>query len=149
MDWKQIARILGRHKALSHRHAGKWVIGSASSTSGSRKYRLWVPPNPDGREQSPLVMMLHGCWQSAKDLAKICGMNAIADRNNFLVVYPEQPTEANPCDVGIGSIQITRRASPENPLSWLLLSSKLCRHIMLIPIVFMWQVFPREQQWRL
>jgi hypothetical protein len=25
----------------------------------------------------------------------------------------------------------------------------LCRHIMLIPIVFMWQVFPREQQWRL
>ena len=96
MDWEQIARILGRRKVLSHRHAGKWVIGSASSTSGSRKYRLWVPPNHDGQEQSPLVMMLHGCGQSAKDLAKICGMNAIAERDNFLVVYPEQPTEANP-----------------------------------------------------
>src|ERR1700722_2395845 len=83
MYCKQIARILGRRKALSHRHAGKWVIGSASSTSGSRKYRLWVPPNPDGREQLPLVMMLHGCGQSAKDLAKICGMDAIADRKNL------------------------------------------------------------------
>jgi poly(hydroxyalkanoate) depolymerase family esterase len=40
-------------------------------------------------------MMLHGCGQNANDLAKICGMNAIADRNNFLV-YPEQATEANP-----------------------------------------------------
>jgi hypothetical protein len=149
MDLKQIARILGRRKALSHRHAGKWVIGSASSTSGSRKYRLWVPPNPDGREQSPLVMMLHGCGQSAKDLAKIYGMNAIADRNNSWSSIPNSRPRPTPCDVGIGSIQITRRASPENPLSWLLLSSKLCRHIMLIPIVFMWQVFPREQQWRL
>jgi poly(3-hydroxybutyrate) depolymerase len=41
-------------------------------------------------------MMLHGCGQNAKDLAKICGMNAIAERANFLVVYPEQTTEANP-----------------------------------------------------
>lgn len=41
-------------------------------------------------------MMLHGCGQRAQDLAEICGMNAIADRGTFLVVYPEQTTEANP-----------------------------------------------------
>jgi poly(hydroxyalkanoate) depolymerase family esterase len=96
MDWEQIARSLGRRRVLSHGHAGEWVIGSASSTSGSRKYRLWVPPTHDKRESSPLVMMLHGCGQNARDLAKICGMNAIAERNNFLVVYPEQTAEANP-----------------------------------------------------
>jgi poly(hydroxyalkanoate) depolymerase family esterase len=96
MDWKQIARIFGRRKVLSHCHGGKWVIGSASNTSGSRKYRLWVPPTHDKREPSPLVMMLHGCGQNARDLAKICGLNAIAERNNFLVVYPEQTTKANP-----------------------------------------------------
>jgi poly(hydroxyalkanoate) depolymerase family esterase len=96
MEWEQIARILGGRRVLSQGPAGKWVIGSASSTSGSRKYRLWVPPTHDQREPSPLVMMLHGCGQNATDLAKICGMNAIAERNNFLVVYPEQTTEANP-----------------------------------------------------
>jgi len=95
MDWEQIARMLGRRKVLSQHHAGKWVIGTASSKSGSRKFRLWVPRHHDGREPSPLVMLLHGCGQSAKDLAKICGMNAIAERDNFLVVYPEQPTAAN------------------------------------------------------
>lgn len=41
-------------------------------------------------------MMLHGCTQKPEDLATISGMNEIADRNNFLVVYPEQTTEANP-----------------------------------------------------
>src|ERR1700692_1167866 len=71
-------------------------MGSSSSASGSRKYRLWVPPTHDKREPSPLVMMLHGCGQRAQDLAEICGMNAIADRDTFLVVYPEQTTEANP-----------------------------------------------------
>jgi poly(hydroxyalkanoate) depolymerase family esterase len=92
MDWKQIARILGRRKPLSHRRGGKWIIGTATRTSGSRKFR----PLSDRQEPSPLVMMLHGCGQNAKDLAKICGMNAIAERANFLVVYPEQTTEANP-----------------------------------------------------
>ena len=96
MDWKQIARILGRRKGSSQRRGGKWVVGTASTTSGSRKYRLWVPRTHDRRKPSPLVMMLHGCGQNAKDLAKICGMNAIAERDNFLVVYPEQTTEANP-----------------------------------------------------
>lgn len=41
-------------------------------------------------------MMLHGCGQNAKELAAACGMNAIADKNQFLVVYPEQAAQANP-----------------------------------------------------
>lgn len=38
-------------------------------------------------------------------------------------------------------MQATKRARPESPLSWPLLSSRLLRHIILIVIVFMWQVF--------
>jgi len=71
------------------------VSGSASSASASRKYRLWVPAKYDPEVLSPLVMMLHGCTQKPEDLAEISGMNAVADRNNFLVVYPEQPLRAN------------------------------------------------------
>jgi poly(hydroxyalkanoate) depolymerase family esterase len=40
-------------------------------------------------------MMLHGCGQKAASLAALSGMNAIAERNKFLVVYPEQTATAN------------------------------------------------------
>jgi poly(hydroxyalkanoate) depolymerase family esterase len=77
-------------------NAGDWVSGSAGNSSGSRNYKLWVPSGYDKRKSSPLVMMLHGCMQNPEDLAAISGMNFVADKNNFLVVYPEQTKEANP-----------------------------------------------------
>jgi poly(hydroxyalkanoate) depolymerase family esterase len=40
-------------------------------------------------------MMLHGCMQTPQNLAAITGMNTVADKNSFLVVYPEQTKEAN------------------------------------------------------
>jgi poly(hydroxyalkanoate) depolymerase family esterase len=74
--------------------AGEWVSGTASTSSGTRNYRLWVPSNLS--KPAPLVLMLHGCMQKPEDLATVSGMNEIADRNHFLVVYPEQTAEANP-----------------------------------------------------
>jgi len=76
--------------------AGEWIKGSASNAAGSRNYQLWVPSGYDKRVPTPLVMMLHGCKQKPEDLAAISGMNLVADRNKFLVVYPEQTKEANP-----------------------------------------------------
>jgi poly(hydroxyalkanoate) depolymerase family esterase len=40
-------------------------------------------------------MMLHGCTQTPDDFAAGSQMNAIADKQNFFVVYPEQPATAN------------------------------------------------------
>src|SRR6266550_1667107 len=76
--------------------AGEWVSSTASTEFGTRNYKLWIPSGIEKRKAVPLVMMLHGCMQKPDDLAMISGMNEIADRNNFLVVYPEQTTEANP-----------------------------------------------------
>jgi poly(hydroxyalkanoate) depolymerase family esterase len=97
MDLKWITRIFGGRKLVRPRDLGrgKWVSGSASSASDSRKYRLWVPAAHHARVPSPLVMMLHGCTQKPEDLAEISGMNAVAGRNNFLVVYPQQTIWAN------------------------------------------------------
>src|SRR6202163_3609191 len=75
--------------------AGEWVSGSASTSSGIRTYKLWVPSGLVRQKPVPLLMMLHGCMQKPEDLATISGMNEIADRNGFLVVYPEQTVEAN------------------------------------------------------
>jgi poly(hydroxyalkanoate) depolymerase family esterase len=43
----------------------------------------------------PVIVMLHGCRQSPADFARGTGMNALADRYGFLVVYPEQSRRHN------------------------------------------------------
>ncbi|HEY6187866.1 MAG TPA: PHB depolymerase family esterase [Pyrinomonadaceae bacterium] len=77
--------------------AGRWETGSASDSSGSsRAYKLWVPSGYNNSKPVPLVLMLHGCTQTPADFAAGTQMNALADKHNFMVVYPAQPAEANP-----------------------------------------------------
>jgi poly(hydroxyalkanoate) depolymerase family esterase len=40
--------------------------------------------------------MLHGCTQSPEDFAVGTGMNAVAEHNRMIVVYPEQARSHNP-----------------------------------------------------
>jgi poly(hydroxyalkanoate) depolymerase family esterase len=42
----------------------------------------------------PLVLVLHGCTQTAADMEK-AGWNTLADEHDFAVVYPEQQTANN------------------------------------------------------
>lgn len=74
---------------------GAWQSGIARANLGSRQYKLWIPAALDPQKPAPLVMMLHGCTQRGEDLAAISGMNSLADRERFLVIYPEQSRRAN------------------------------------------------------
>ncbi|WP_136684813.1 extracellular catalytic domain type 1 short-chain-length polyhydroxyalkanoate depolymerase [Falsirhodobacter xinxiangensis] len=57
--------------------------------AGSRSYMTYVPASAkDGA--AGLLMMLHGCTQTALDFAAGTKMNAVADQHGFVVVYPEQ-----------------------------------------------------------
>jgi poly(hydroxyalkanoate) depolymerase family esterase len=57
-------------------------------------YRLYRPVG--AAPGMPLVVMLHGCTQSADDFARGTAMNQLADEFGFLVAYPEQNQAANP-----------------------------------------------------
>lgn len=79
--------------------------GSARSSDGAtspwlllppeRAYRLYVPPRLDDGEPLPLVVMIHGCRETAEEFERGTRMNAIADRAGFAVLYPDQATFAN------------------------------------------------------
>lgn len=54
-----------------------------------RRYRLHIPPGYHPDRPLPLVVALHGAFSSGKQMARRTGLNAIADRENFLVLYPD------------------------------------------------------------
>ena len=73
---------------------GSFVNGNFVGPHGSLDYMLYTPLG-SARRRLPLVVMLHGCSQSAADFATGTGMNALADVLGFLVLYPQQSVSAN------------------------------------------------------
>lgn len=73
---------------------GTFIDGRFESPHGSLAYKLYTPLG-SARRRMPLVVMLHGCTQSASDFAVGTGMNVLADALGFLVLYPEQSASAN------------------------------------------------------
>lgn len=54
-----------------------------------RRYILHIPANYDGKSPVPLVIVLHGGGGNALSIMRRTGMNKLADREGFIVVYPE------------------------------------------------------------
>ena len=89
----------------AERNNAQTFEGSARSSAGAtspwlllppeRAYRLYVPAHAADGEPLPLVVMIHGCRESAAEFEQGTGMNAIADRGGFAVLYPDQATFAN------------------------------------------------------
>jgi poly(hydroxyalkanoate) depolymerase family esterase len=73
--------------------AGSYVSGTFSDSGGSRSYKLYIPSAY--KKPCPLIVMLHGCKQSADDFAAGTRMNFAAEARGCFVVYPEQPQAAN------------------------------------------------------
>ena len=56
----------------------------------------WVHVPSTLTRPAPLLMMLHGCLQTARGFAAATRMNEVADAEGFIVVYPQQSRRASP-----------------------------------------------------
>ncbi len=72
----------------------RFLDGEFANAAGTRPYKLYVPASYDGRPMG-LVVMLHGCTQSPADFATGTRMNAAAETERLLVLYPGQVKAAN------------------------------------------------------
>jgi poly(hydroxyalkanoate) depolymerase family esterase len=94
--WRGRAAEEDRARPLAEaleRPAGEFVAGVHAGPAGTRPYKLYIPA--DCAKAPALVVMLHGCTQSADSFAGGTHMNARADERKCLVLYPEQTRGAN------------------------------------------------------
>jgi polyhydroxybutyrate depolymerase len=62
-------------------------VHTLRTDDGRREYRVHVPQAP--QSPMPVVVVLHGGGGNAEDIQAIVGMDALADTEGFLVVYPD------------------------------------------------------------
>ena len=73
------------------------VEAAGTFTSGrheGRAYAVYVPSTPAAG--APLVVALHGCWQTPEDFALGTRLNAAAESRGLVVLYPAQGRRDNP-----------------------------------------------------
>jgi poly(hydroxyalkanoate) depolymerase family esterase len=72
-----------------------WQKYSYSDSIGNHPYAVYTPEHYHVGTPVPLVVMLHGCAQTATDFAAGTQMNELAAQHNFIVVYPQQSSAYN------------------------------------------------------
>ena len=73
---------------------GRFESHEFTNGAGTRAYKVYIPSVKSDTPRA-LMVMLHGCTQSADDFAAGTQMNRLADQHGFLVLYPEQAAHAN------------------------------------------------------
>lgn len=73
----------------------QWLSNRFEHDDMTHRFKMYVPSGYHG-EQLPMIVMLHGAQQDADDFAAGTEMNASAEAQGFIVVYPEQSESANP-----------------------------------------------------
>ena len=66
-------------------------LQGAGQVTPARRLMYWLYlPSGAAATSHPLVVMLHGCQQTATDFAAATRMNQLAERKGFAVLYPQQ-----------------------------------------------------------
>ncbi len=83
------ATVLPAHAVPTKKAQESFTEHGYDGPQGSRHYWLYLPPTRSHRPM-PLVVVLHGCNETATDTATATHFNDLAAERGFAVVYPQQ-----------------------------------------------------------
>jgi len=86
-----VAAILGTAFVVHNRNNGSIVVAGEK-----RVYIVHVPPGYDRTRAVPLVISMHGAGGWPAQQMRMTQWNRLADRDNFIVVYPSAAKSAGP-----------------------------------------------------
>ena len=72
-----------------------WQRYTYKDTGGNRPYFVYTPVNYQVGTAVPLLVLLHGCSQTALDFATGTSMNLLAEQYGFVILYPQQTSRYN------------------------------------------------------
>ena len=70
-------------------HAAQLTQKSISYEGGTRTWQEHVPASYDGSKAVPLVLVLHGSYDSGSDFADRSGWPPVSDANGFIAIFPD------------------------------------------------------------
>jgi poly(hydroxyalkanoate) depolymerase family esterase len=73
-----------------------WQQFPYTDADGRHSYFVYTPKSYQITSPVPLIVMLHGCTQTAEDFATGTSMNLLAEQYGFVVLYPQQSSTINP-----------------------------------------------------
>ncbi|MBM6584434.1 PHB depolymerase family esterase [Microvirga sp. BT689] len=87
-------KLLNRPRKTRPKKDKLTEVSSFGSNPGNLRMLTYVPPQlPDS---APLVVVLHGCMQTARDYDEGSGWSMLARRHGFALLYAEQSQVNNP-----------------------------------------------------
>ncbi|MEP7208652.1 MAG: PHB depolymerase family esterase [Casimicrobiaceae bacterium] len=103
--WNRIKAFLARLRRRAPPAPGRFETGAKFSIRGAlavapwiwprREYLVYVPQGHSRWRQHSLLVLVHGCRQTAEDIARSARITALADGLGCLVLLPEQNPRAN------------------------------------------------------
>ena len=84
-----LALFAGAANAESYGGAGETVARSLDHEGRSRTYRVYTPPALAFQPAPPAVILLHGRTGTGEGMEYMTEMNAVADANGFIAIYPD------------------------------------------------------------
>lgn len=94
-DASTVARCRGKPGELRGKSSHEIQAGGLA-----RSFMYYAPPHLDANEAAPVVIVVHGYGMNAEQMFEITQYSAIADREEFVVLFPNGQERMAPWNVG-------------------------------------------------